>query len=319
MSNKKQIIKIAKQVLETEIQGLRALSNSIDHNFTEVVDTLLNTKGKIILSGIGKSGYIARKISSSLASIGFPSFFVHPAEAGHGDLGMIDKNDTVVLISNSGESIELKNIIDYCISSKVIIIGITRSKSSTLERSSDISVILPDTPEASDINMPTTSTTMTLAFGDALVIAMQKSAYLTKDDYKKYHPAGKIGKDLLQIKDLMYSNDKMPKINFKSSCMEAVMEIAEKRLGCVIVIDDQDKMLGIITDGDIRRHVNVDFKKTEAAEIMSINPKTINESASLNEALELMESYNITQLIVVKNKKPIGVLHIHDLVKLYLN
>lgn len=330
---------IAQDVIQQEINALIQLSSSINDNFTKVANIIVkisNKKGKIIISGMGKSGYIAKRIAALLLSIGIPSFFLHPAEAGHGDLGMICDNDIILLLSNSGESIELKNIINYCKYIEVPIIGITSKLNSTLHNASNINILIPNVPEASDIDIPTTSSIMMMAFGDALTIAIQKSINFTKEDYKKYHPKGKIGMKLYKASELMHVGNDIPIINKSAKAFDAIIEMNIKRLGCVVVVGDiqtngandnnyvkkmahgTKQILGIITDGDLRRHISLDIRKYTAFDLMTKNPITVKKDMFISDVIVIMRNSKITQLIIEEDKKPIGIIHIHDLIKIGL-
>lgn len=306
----------AQKVIQQEINGLMALKNSLDTSFINAVNFIFNIKGRVILSGIGKSGHIARKVAATLSSTGTPSIFVHSAEASHGDLGMITENDVVMLLSNSGESAELINIIEYCKRFAIPIISISQNPHSTLCKASYISLLLPNIPEASTISAPTTSSTMMLALGDALAVVLYEKRGFTKADFKIFHPSGSIGAQLLKIKELMHSGTEMPLVNAKTVAMDAIIEMTTKRLGCVGIIDDAGDFIGIFTDGDIRRHINYDLKHTKISEIMTRNPIIIESREQLaSEALGIMNRKAITNIFIVENKTPVGIIHMHDILK----
>lgn len=309
------IINIAKNVIQSEINGLIDLKNSINYVFIDIVDAIYQTKGRVVLSGMGKSGHIARKITATLASTGTPAIFIHPAEASHGDLGMIAKSDIVLLLSNSGESTELTCIIDYCKRFKIKIIGITGKVNSSLAKISDIAIIIPSSDEASEIGAPTTSTTMMLALGDAIAIALQHKHNFTCEDFKIFHPGGNIGAKLLKIKDLMHTADEIPIVNYNENALNSILTITQKRLGCAGVVNQVGNLIGIITDGDLRRHIHLDLKNCKAIDFMTHDPITITEEYFAVQALLLMHDNQITNLFIVNDKKPIGVIHLHDLVK----
>ncbi len=311
------VIQIAKDVVEKEISALEVLKDSFCEEFEKLVTILLKNHGKIVISGIGKSGHVARKIGSTLSSIGFVSVFMHPAEAGHGDLGLIAKDDIVILLSNSGETIEFNGIIAYCKKHGNTIVGITRALNSTIYKACDIKIFLPNVPEVSNLDIPTTSSTMMMVFGDALVIAIKCAAHFTERDYKKYHPHGIIGARLICIGELMHKGEKIPIIHQMASFFDLVLEITSKRLGCVIVVNDNQEVIGIITDGDLRRHIDLSFNDCIAADIMSSNPVVAHQDMLVSQALATMQLKSITQLIVIdSNNIPIGIIHIHDLIKI---
>ncbi len=315
MKKEKDVISIAKQVINDEITGLQDLYDSINQEFEDVIQKIVKNKGRIIFSGMGKSGYVARKISATISSTGTPSFFIHPAEAGHGDLGMITKQDIVVLLSNSGDTLELNTIIEYCKRFNIFIIGITRKKNSVLSKISDLPVILPNSKEVSDIEIPSTSVIIMLAFWDAITVVLQRLRNFSKEDFKILHPGGKIGAKLLKISKLMHRNKFVPVVDKDSKGTDIILEMTKKGFGCAGVIDEDKKLVGIITDGDLRRHIDMDFKKVTAEQMMSSNPVTIEKDAFASQALYIMNSKNITQIFVVKDNKPIGIVHMHDLLR----
>jgi arabinose-5-phosphate isomerase len=306
----------AREVLELEIQGLKQLLNKIDIVFSQIVEEILNITGRVIVSGMGKSGHIARKFASTLASTGTPAIFIHPAEAGHGDLGMITKNDIMILLSNSGETPELAPIIEYCKRFAIKIIGITRKVNSTLYKASTIPVVLPDAPEASDIMAPTTSTIMMMAYGDAVAVALHKKRNFSRSDYKIFHPGGNIGAKLLRVRDLMHTGEDVPLVSEQNSMLEAILTITSKRFGCVGVLNNEGKLTGVITDGDLRRHIDIDIRKAKAVEIMTHSPVVLNAEGIASEALGIMSKKSITNVFIIdENQRPQGILHIHDLLK----
>jgi arabinose-5-phosphate isomerase len=267
---------------------------------------------------MGKSGHIARKIAATLSSTGTIAHFIHPAEAGHGDLGMIAKDDIVILLSNSGETDELNSIINYCKRFSIKIIGITRNSSSTLAEVSDVVLVLPKTPEASEINAPTTSSTMMLVLGDALAIALHNTLGFSKEDYQILHPGGSIGTSLSKVVALMHTKEEIPLVQEYAEVYEVILEITAKRQGCTGVLNAEGEMVGIITNGDLSRHLSAGIAeplKAKARNIMGTHPITISSKITAAEALAIMNNNSITNLFVVEDKKPIGVLHIHDLLK----
>jgi arabinose-5-phosphate isomerase len=310
-------IKTGKSVIDIEIKALGLLKNSISKSFRDAVLTLHQTKGKIVLSGIGKSGHIAKKISSTLSSIGSPSFFIHPAEANHGDLGMISKNESVVLISNSGETIELFNIILHCQKLKTPIIAITAERSSTLSKNSSILLEIPKNVEACPLKLaPTSSTTMSLVLGDAIAMALLEKNKFTKKRFSELHPGGKLGKMLLKVKDIMKKEEFIPLILETKRMGDAIIEISSKGFGCVGVISSRDKrLIGMITDGDLRRNMNLDLLNKKITQVMTKNPKTLNQNTLIQDALVIMNNESITNFFITEKNKPIGILHVHDILR----
>lgn len=303
------------EVIEQEMQGLKALAGSLDDNFSNAVERILECRGRLVISGIGKSGHVARKIVATLSSTGTPSIFVHASEASHGDLGMITEDDVVMLLSNSGESEELSNIIDYCKRFSIPIIGVARNKNSTLIKASDIALVMPDTPEASNISAPTTSTTMMIALGDALAVVLHEKKGFTKSNFKIYHPGGKIGAKLLRVDDLMHKGNELPIVTENTLAIDALLEMTNKRLGSVGIVNEKGELSGIFTDGDLRRHIDANLQKTLVKDVMTANPVTITKDAFASEALCLMNKKSITVLMVVDGKKPIGAIQMHDILR----
>ena len=321
--NKNKFRKIAQDVILSEIKSLQKLKSSIDKNFNRVIEAIINCKkGKIILSGVGKSGIIARKISSTLSSVGTPSFFVDPSSCSHGDLGQISSNDLLILISNSGESSELKNLIRYANRNKnIILIGIVSKKNSLLYKNSDIKILLPEVKEAGPGNIvPTSSTIMQLAMGDAIAISTMRQKNFSEKDFKKFHPSGSIGAKLKTVEDLMLKGKKIPFINENTNMRSALKIITKKRLGVLIVQNSSKKTNGIITDGQIRRisekKGNLDNLKVK--NVMTKNPISVEKNILAEKALSLMNSKRITSLCVHNNKiktKTIGIIHIHNILE----
>ena len=315
--------KLAKEVIQSEIKSLKKLKASIDNSFYKVIDTIINCKkGNVILSGVGKSGIIAKKISSTLSSVGTPSFFVDASSCSHGDLGQISSNDVLILISNSGESSELKNIIQYANRNKnIILIGIVSKKNSLLYKNSDIKILLPEVKEAGPGNIvPTSSTIMQLAIGDAIAISTMKQKKFGEKEFKKFHPSGSIGAKLKTVEDLMLKGKKIPFINENTRMRAALKIITKKKLGVLIVQNNSKKTSGIITDGQIRRinekKGNLDLLKVK--NVMTKNPISVDKEVLAAKALSLMNSKRITSLCVHKNKsrnKTVGVIHIHNILE----
>ena len=301
-------------VIDIEIKSLLLLKKKLSKSFNDAVELLYKTNGKIVVSGIGKSGHIASKISSTLSSIGSPSFFIHPSEANHGDLGMITKKDAVILISNSGETLELSNIILHCKKLQVPIVSITSEKDSTLAKKSELVLEIPKGVEACPLELaPTSSTTCTLVLGDALALALLKKRNFTSKDFLELHPGGKLGKMLLKVGDVMKKKEMIPLIDFEQRVSEAILEMTSKGEGCVGVISNKGLLKGIITDGDLRRHMSNDLLKKKVTDIMTRNPKTLSIDTSLTDALKLMNKQSITNYFITKNMKPLGIIHLHDI------
>ena len=315
--------KIAKDVINTEIVSLNKLKNSLDINFKKAVEKILNCKkGKVILSGVGKSGIIAKKIASTLASVGTPSFFVDASSCSHGDLGQISSNDILILISNSGESIELKNIIQFANRNKnITLIGIVSKKNSLLYKASDIKILTPEVREAGPGGMvPTSSTIVQLAVGDAIAIATMKQKKFGQKDFKRFHPSGSLGSKLKSVEDLMLTGKKIPFINENSNMKSALRFISKKKLGVLVAINKNKRTTGIITDGQIRRKSEKkgNLQKLKVKDVMTKNPISINAEVLAVKALSLMNEKKITFLCVhKKNKKnkTIGVVHIHNILE----
>lgn len=301
-----------KAVLQQEIKGLQALCDALGNEFERAVDLLAAVEGRIIITGMGKSGHVARKIAATMASTGTPAHFVHPAEASHGDLGMITQQDAVLALSNSGETAELTDILYYCKRFSIPLVGMVRRQGSMLVDAATIALVLPDTPEASPTGAPTTSTTMMMALGDSLAVALLERRGFTKEDFSIYHPGGKLGKAFLRVSDLMHKGDEVPRVSMQQSMPEVLLAMTQKRFGCAGVEDASGILMGIVTDGDLRRHMSGDILSKTAAEIMTVQPVTIRPGALAAEALSIMNDRKITSLFVVENKKAVGIIHIHD-------
>ncbi len=305
-----------RKVIDIEIEALNLLKNYISKNFVKVVNLLLKNKGKIIVSGIGKSGHIASKIASTLSSVGSPSFYIHPSEANHGDLGMLEKKDIVILISNSGETSELINLILYCKKLGIPIISITSEPNSTLSRESNLNLLIPKNIEACPLELaPTSSTTCTLALGDALAVTLLKKKKFTESDFRELHPGGKLGQMLSEVKDVMKINLDIPLIVESKKMSYAILEMTSKGEGCVGVVSKKNELIGIITDGDIRRNMNPKLLDKNVKEIMTRKPKTLSPNTLISKALKIMNEESITNIFITKQKKPIGIIHMHDILK----
>ena len=309
----------AKRTIDREVEALRMMENQFDENLTKALDMIQETKGRIIVTGMGKSGHIARKIAATLASTGTPSFFVHPAEASHGDLGMVTNDDKIIAISNGGESRELSDILLYAKRYGIPLIAIPKNPESTLGKAGDIVLKLPDDGEACPLGLaPTSSTTATLVLGDVLAIALMERKGFTKTDYKQRHPGGKLGAILQKVSDLMHKGDDMPIVNEDTPMQEALLVMTSKMLGCVGVIDNSGKLVGIITDGDLRRWLTSDILNKKVSDVMTKNPKVVSPDILAAEALNIMNNTGkgITQLFAVQDGKPVGIIHIHDCLRI---
>ena len=317
--NSKKFISIAKEVIKLEVKALQVLMKNINASFGEAVMQIAKCQSKVILCGVGKSGIIASKIAATLSSVGTPSFFLSAGNSSHGDLGSISKKDILILISNSGQTEELKNIIHYANRNKIILIGIVSKKDSILYKASDIKLLIPPTKEAGVI-VPTSSTTMQLALGDAIAISVMKYKKFDKLDFKKLHPSGSLGAQLKTVEDIMITGNRIPFINEKLSMKKGLYILSEKQLGILIVRNSKKKTIGIITDGQIRRYneknSNLHIKK--AYEIMTKNPVSVDKNILAAKALSIMNNKKITSLCVheKKNKtKTIGVIHVHNILQ----
>ncbi len=303
------------RTIDSETDTINKLKETLsDGSLTRALDTMQKSKGRIIVTGMGKSGHIGKKIAASLASTGTPSFFVHPAEASHGDLGMITEDDVVIAISNSGESKELIDILNYCKRFGITLISITKNPESSLGKAGDIILRLPNNGEACPLGLaPTSSTTATLVLGDILTIGMIERNGFSKSDFNDRHPGGKLGSILQRVSDLMHTGEEMPLLEEHTNMQSALLEMTSKRLGCVGFVNKNGELTGILTDGDLRRCLSPKILDEQAFNLMTKNPKTISKDALASEALKIMHDKKITNLFVVENQKPVGVIHIHDL------
>jgi arabinose-5-phosphate isomerase len=306
-------VETGRRVITAEAAALTDLASSLGDAFAQAVETLFHAKGRIILTGVGKSGHVARKIAATMASTGTPAFFVHAGEASHGDLGMVGPGDVVVALSKSGEARELADMLTYAKREGIPVVGMTAVAASALGRAADIPLILPDAPEATPhVDAPTTSTTLQIALGDALAVALLERRGFTASDFRLYHPGGKLGAALRTVADLMHTGDAMPLVSTTASMSDALLVMTEKRFGCVGVVDS-GKLVGMITDGDLRRHIDGLLGHT-AGEVMTKSPRTVGPSSLAAEALKIMEG-RITVLFVTEHDQPVGILHVHDLLR----
>lgn len=312
----KSLLATGRSVLTAESKALLSLSNSLGDAFVKAVHLLTHCKGRVVVSGMGKSGHVARKIAATLASTGSPALFVHPGEASHGDLGMIVPDDVVIALSNSGDTAELTDLVAYTRRFSIPLIAMTRGEQSALSSAADITLLLPQEPETCPMGLaPTTSTTMMLALGDALAVAALESKGFTAEDFRNFHPGGKLGKVLLRVSDIMHKGDELPLAKNTDPMTDVLVVITQKSFGCAGIIDESGKLVGIITDGDLRRHMQDNLLHKTAASVMTKNPQVIAPQALAAEALKILNDKKRTQLFVVEDGKPVGVLHVHDLLR----
>jgi arabinose-5-phosphate isomerase len=310
------------RTVETEKAGLAALSAALEgalyDSFCEAVRVIGDISGRVIVTGIGKSGHIGAKIAATLASTGTPAFFVHPVEANHGDLGMIARDDVILAMSWSGESVEMQGIINYSRRFSIPLIAITSGERSALAREADTVLLLPKAQEACPHGLaPTTSTLMQLSIGDALAVALLEARGFTATDFKTFHPGGKLGASLSHIGDVMHSGENLPLVALGTSMPDAVMLLAQKRYGCVGVIDDDGILVGIVTDGDIARNLSRNLAELDVDAVMTRNPKTVKPTMLATAALGLLNQHNISALIVTDETfRPVGIVHFHDLLRI---
>ena len=310
----------ALRTLETEREGVAALaaamSDGLGQHFVAAVDAIRAARGRVIVTGMGKSGHVARKIAATLASTGTPAFFVHAADASHGDLGMITSDDVMLVLSWSGETEELKDLINYSRRFRIALIAVTVNADSTLGKAADVVLVLPQAREACPHNLaPTTSSLMQLALGDALAIALLESRGFTAVDFGVFHPGGKLGAALKFVRDVMHPGSAVPLIGRDALMSEAIVEMSAKGFGCVAVTNGDGRLLGVITDGDLRRHMRDDLLRAPVGEVMTASPKTVRPGQLASEALELINSLKITALFVVESDRPVGIVHFHDLLR----
>lgn len=303
----------ARKVLKTEQEALAALADSLDGPFIEALDMIEQATGRVVITGMGKSGHVANKIAATLASTGQPAFFVHPGEASHGDLGMVQQDDVVIALSNSGETTELSDIIAFTRRYRIGLIGMVGRAGSTLAEGADVALVIPDSPEACPMGLaPTTSTTVMLALGDALAVCLLERKGFTAQDFRNFHPGGKLGQRLLKVADLIHTGAQMPLIDEDAPMSEALLEMTAKSFGVVGVTATDGKILGIITDGDLRRHMSKDLIDQRAGDVMTAGGVTVKPGQIASEAVAVMNEHKITVLFCVEDEKPLGILHIHD-------
>ena len=315
--NKKQILLEARKVLDIELKSIKSISSCLNQEFYKVINQLLHTKGRVIVTGIGKSGHIANKISATLSSTGTPSHFIHATEASHGDLGGITKNDTILALSNSGQTYELNDIINYSKRFNIPLLSITSNKNSILYKKSNYGIVFKKPLEACPNNLaPTSSTTLMLVIGDAIAVTLIKIKGFKKSQFSNFHPGGNLGKDLVRVIDLMHTKNSLPLVNVNEKMSNVLIKMTQKSFGCIGVINASKKLIGIITDGDLRRSMSKEIINKKAGDVMTKKPTTIDINTLVGEAINIMNTNKITSLFICKNKIPLGIVHIHDLLRL---
>jgi len=315
--NKKQILLEARKVLDIELKSIKSITSCLNQEFYKVINQLLHTKGRVIVTGIGKSGHIANKISATLSSTGTPSHFIHATEASHGDLGGITKNDTILALSNSGQTHELNDIINYSKRFNIPLLSITSNKNSILYKKSNYGIVFKKPLEACPNNLaPTSSTTLMLVIGDAIAVTLIKIKGFKKSQFSNFHPGGNLGKDLVRVIDLMHTKNSLPLVNVNEKMSNVLIKMTQKSFGCIGVINASKKLIGIITDGDLRRSMSKEIINKKAGDVMTKKPTTIDINTLVGEAINIMNTNKITSLFICKNKIPLGIVHIHDLLRL---
>jgi len=315
--NKSKLINRAKKTLSIEIKELKNLTKIFNDKFYKAVILLSKVKGRVIVTGIGKSAHIGNKISATLSSTGTPSYFIHPTEASHGDLGGIKKNDCIIAISNSGETSELNNIINYAKRFDIPLISISSNIKSSLNKNSTIGIVYKKPLEACPLNLaPTSSTTLSLVIGDCIAMSLLELKGFKSSQFKKFHPGGNLGKDLKQVSEIMHIGKSIPLANENEKMTKTLITMTKKSFGCIGVINHKKNLVGIITDGDLRRSMNDSFFNLKAVDLMTKKPTTGEKNMLIGEALNTMNSKKITSLFICEKNKPIGIIHIHDLLRL---
>lgn len=308
------VLAVGRRVLAAEAEALTLLADGLGDAFVSAVETLFAARGRIVCTGIGKSGHVGRKIAATLASTGAPAMFVHATEASHGDLGMIGPDDVILALSKSGETKELSDILGYAKRFSIPLIAMTAVADSPLGRAGDILLLLPDAPEATaEVNAPTTSTTLQIALGDALAVALLERRGFTASDFRVFHPGGKLGAMLRTAGGLAHGGGELPLVSPRTPMRDALLVMTEKRFGCVGVVDEAGVLVGLITDGDLRRHID-GLMDHVAGDVMTRDPRTVSPDTLAAEALKMMEG-RITVLFVVDQGRPVGILHVHDLLR----
>ena len=317
MKNNKKIINSANRTLARELSSIKNLKSTFNLNFCKAVNLIYNTKGKVVITGVGKSAHIGNKISATLTSTGTPSYFVHATEASHGDLGSIKKEDCVVAISNSGETSELNNIIQFTKRFNIKLISISSNSKSTLHKNSSIGILYKKPIEACPLNLaPTSSTSMSMIIGDCIAIALLELRGFKSTEFKSLHPGGNLGKDLKNLSEVMHIQKELPLAKLDEKMSKALITMTKKSFGCIGVVNQKKQLIGIITDGDLRRKLNSKFFDKKASEIMTKNPTLVDKNMLIGEAINLMNSKKITSLFICEKKIPLGIVHIHDLLRL---
>lgn len=302
------------RVLLQEAEALRQLANSLDAVFDEAVDCLMHISGRIAVTGMGKSGHVARKVAATLSSTGSPAFFIHPAEASHGDLGMLGKGDAVLAFSNSGETLELIDIIEYAARNRLPLLAVTQRRGSTLGRHADYVLLLPQIPEACPIGCaPTTSTTMQLALGDALALTLLQARGFRPEDFRQFHPGGRLGKKLRLLREIMHRGDALPLAGPDTPMGDVIYIMSSKGFGAVGIVEEDRRLVGFISDGDLRRHMAPDLLQKTARDIMSLHPFSLSPDCLVERAIALLSEHKITSSFVVEEDKVTGFIHMHDL------
>ena len=317
MKNNKKIINSANRALTRELSSIKNLKSTFNSSFCNAVNLIFNTKGKVIITGVGKSAHIGNKISATLTSTGTPSYFVHATEASHGDLGSIKKDDCVIAISNSGETSELNNIIQFTKRFNIKLISITSNSKSILHKNATVGILYKKPIEACPLNLaPTSSTSMSMILGDCIAIALLDLRGFKSNEFKRVHPGGNLGKDLKNLIEVMHTKKELPLAKLEEKMSKALITMTKKSFGCIGVINKNEQIVGIITDGDLRRKLNSKFFEKKASEIMTKNPTLANKNMLVGEAINLMNTKKITSLFICDKKKPLGIVHIHDLLRL---
>ncbi len=317
MRNNKKIINSANRALASELSSIKNLKSTFNSSFCNAVNLIFNTKGKVVITGVGKSAHIGNKVSATLTSTGTPSYFVHATEASHGDLGNIKKDDCVIAISNSGETAELNNIIQFTKRFNIKLISITSNSKSILHKNATVGILYKKPIEACPLNLaPTSSTSMCMIIGDCIAIALLELRGFKSNEFKSLHPGGNLGKDLKNLSEVMHTKKELPLAKLEEKMSKALITMTKKSFGCIGVINKNEQIVGIITDGDLRRKLNSKFFEKKAFEIMTKNPTLANKNMLVGEAINLMNSKKITSLFICDKKRPLGIVHIHDLLRL---
>ena len=317
MRNNKKIINSANRALASELSSIKNLKSTFNSSFCNAVNLIFNTKGKVVITGVGKSAHIGNKVSATLTSTGTPSYFVHATEASHGDLGNIKKDDCVIAISNSGETSELNNIIQFTKRFNIKLISITSNSKSILHKNATVGILYKKPIEACPLNLaPTSSTSMCMIIGDCIAIALLELRGFKSNEFKSLHPGGNLGKDLKNLSEVMHTKKELPLAKLEEKMSKALITMTKKSFGCIGVINKNEQIVGIITDGDLRRKLNSKFFEKKASEIMTKNPTLANKNMLVGEAINLMNSKKITSLFICDKKRPLGIVHIHDLLRL---